>query len=270
MDIRDINLNKENTMGGDAVTFSTNTKITYGNYKLNVTAGESINTQTGMISELLANNEKLKNITNELKSFMSKDYNEEDLTYEDLAYTTSLKGKHGIKNVKRDANAGIVTFVCDDGIHLSFDFETKAEKEKRIALENKIKEANKNGYDDSYKLATSEDLNKYVITVNDFTCSQPRINHIAKDFGIKAKDLIRLNPHLVENFNPNDNARYIEDTKVDGNVQIKLPTDIVKFNEDGPTGFIKRNFEPFNSNPHSSICVWDTLDEYLDYYYSLK
>ena len=256
-------------MTTDTVKFSTNTRITYGAQTFEIKEGSQVNTETGKIGYLLGNNNELKNITNALKTFIPKDHNDEDLTYEDLAYATSLKGQYGIKDVKRDANAGIVTFVCDDGINLSFDFETKAEKEKRISLEEKINKAYEYGYNDSYKINLSKNLDKYEITVNNFTCAQPTIKHIAKDFGIKAQDLIRLNPHLIKNFNPNDDEIYIEDTKVDGNVKIELPTNVVKFNEDGPTGFFKRNFSSGNTNPHSSIRVWDSQEEYLEYYLNL-
>lgn len=63
------------------------------------------------------------------------DGNENDLTEQDLAKADSLIGKNGVKAVKRDANAGVTTIVCDDGAVLRFDFETDAEMQTRKAKE---------------------------------------------------------------------------------------------------------------------------------------
>lgn len=63
------------------------------------------------------------------------DGNADDLTEKDLAKADSLIGKNGVKAVKRDANAGVTTIVCDDGAVLRFDFETDAEMQTRKAKE---------------------------------------------------------------------------------------------------------------------------------------
>lgn len=64
------------------------------------------------------------------------DGNADDLTEKDLAKADSLIGKkYGVKAVKRDANAGVTTIVCDDGAVLRFDFETDAEMQTRKAKE---------------------------------------------------------------------------------------------------------------------------------------
>lgn len=59
------------------------------------------------------------------------DGNENDLSEKDLAKANSLIGKNGVKAVKRDANAGVTTIVCDDGAVLRFDLETDTEMQAR-------------------------------------------------------------------------------------------------------------------------------------------
>lgn len=60
------------------------------------------------------------------------DGNADDLTEQDLSLTGKLdKTALGIKNIKRDFNAGVTTIECNDGAVLRFDFETDAEMQTR-------------------------------------------------------------------------------------------------------------------------------------------
>ena len=61
----------------------------------------------------------------------SLDNNKDDLSESDLQKADSLVGKNGITGIKRDANAGVTTILCDDGAVLKFDFETDAEMQVR-------------------------------------------------------------------------------------------------------------------------------------------
>lgn len=64
------------------------------------------------------------------------DGNKDDLSEQDLMKANSLKGQHGITDIKRDANAGVTTIFCEDGAVLRFDFETDAEKQVRDSKES--------------------------------------------------------------------------------------------------------------------------------------
>lgn len=60
----------------------------------------------------------------------------EKLTDSDLAklHADFKAGKkiEGVKNVRRDANAGVTTVVLNDGEIIRFDFETESEKKSRL------------------------------------------------------------------------------------------------------------------------------------------
>lgn len=81
------------------------------------------------------------------------DGNENDFTEKDLAKADSLKGKMGITDIKRDANAGVTTVVCEDGAVLRFDFETKEEQTAR-----ETKEAQKKAEADAKKQKEAAEL----------------------------------------------------------------------------------------------------------------
>ncbi len=63
------------------------------------------------------------------------DGNENDLSESDLQKAESLVGKNGVTGIKRDANAGVTTIMCDDGAVLKFDLETDAEMQARKTQE---------------------------------------------------------------------------------------------------------------------------------------
>lgn len=62
------------------------------------------------------------------KQLAALDGKAENLSDEDLSKANKLIGKDGVTNVRRDAAAGVTTFVFDDGSILRFDVETDAEK----------------------------------------------------------------------------------------------------------------------------------------------
>lgn len=157
-------------MGADGILFSNNTMVTYDNKEYKYNKGQTVKKYDG-------NNDNLKNITAEIHKLMSKDGNNQDLTYEDLAYATFLEGKYGIKQVKRHASAGIVTFYMNNGKNLRFDFETKTEIEdqnyqnlqkKKEAYEEKLTK-NFDKWEDDFdiRLIQSGDNFGYKITLKE-------------------------------------------------------------------------------------------------------
>ena len=112
-----LNYNNKNVF-----SFSNNVKIKYNGRNEYIENGNNINLEI---------DKKRKAIFDKLATYMSKDGNSKDLSYQDLSYAAELKNILGIKNIKRDSTAGVITFICDDGVNFSFDFETKAEIVKK-------------------------------------------------------------------------------------------------------------------------------------------
>ena len=106
------------TYNNNTIGFSNNVKIRYNRRNEYVENNNNVNLQI---------DEKRKVIFDKLKTYMSKDNNPNDLSYTDLSYAMELEGQLNIKDIKRDKKAEVVTFVCNDGINFTFDFETKAE-----------------------------------------------------------------------------------------------------------------------------------------------
>lgn len=67
------------------------------------------------------------------KELLNLDGNAEDLSETDLSKVSS--DMQGIKNVRRDKEAGVTTIVFDNGEILRFDFETDKEKANRVESE---------------------------------------------------------------------------------------------------------------------------------------
>lgn len=67
------------------------------------------------------------------ENLMKLDKNPDDLSQRDLDLVTP--SMDGVKQVKRDKEAGVTTIVFDNGEILKFDFETDAEKAGRVKTE---------------------------------------------------------------------------------------------------------------------------------------
>ena len=75
------------------------------------------------------------NVFDELRKL---DGDESNISAKDLQLARSqLVGKHGVKRVASDPNAGITTFYFEDGNVLRFDFETESEKNIQNTQETK-------------------------------------------------------------------------------------------------------------------------------------
>jgi len=107
-----------NYNGKSNIVFSENVKVKYNGRNEYVENNNNVNIQV---------DEKRKAIFDRLRTYMAKDNNPQDLSYTDLSYAKELEGSLGINKIRRDAKAGVVTFICDDGVNFQFDFETKAE-----------------------------------------------------------------------------------------------------------------------------------------------
>lgn len=67
------------------------------------------------------------------ENLMKLDKNPDDLSEQDLKLAT--KSMEGVKQVRRDEQAGVTTIVFDNGEILKFDFETNKEKAERVKTE---------------------------------------------------------------------------------------------------------------------------------------
>jgi len=115
-----------NYNGKSNIVFSENVKVKYNGRNEYVENNNNVNIQV---------DEKRKAIFDRLRTYMAKDNNPQDLSYTDLSYAKELEGSLGINKIRRDAKAGVVTFICDDSVNFQFDFETKADwQEKQQVL----------------------------------------------------------------------------------------------------------------------------------------
>ena len=237
--------------------FASNTKVKVGDKYIIVD-----DNKTGLLN---ASSQKA-NIFQALENLKSKDGNDKTLSYEDVAYATSLEGQYGITQVRRDANAGIITFVCDDGTNLQFDFETDMEKKVRQNNYNNLCDAVRSGYGKWYDMKATDDQRYIEVTVKKtYLSPDASISNIMDDFAIDAQSLVEHNPHLLKNYNFNDPEQTVEGQKVAGGTKIRIPANMFTANPDGPSGFIDRLTAPQGVHYREDL-VFNDLDEFLAHY----